>query len=191
MRRAYLRCFLSLSVDIFGGQTFVFTAWLYHLLQKKDRRSWILSNMNAYVIVRGSVKSFRNIVYKKGPEMKMFLSFWINLSVLPNWMVGTMMTCQSVFRCIWKDMPVHGLNVYKALMKWLSVSYLQLWSIILRQELLSGVFDSPWANCVNSKKSLWVIIRTMCVPILPGLIWQGPSGFIISLRVYDQKFATT
>ena len=54
MREVYLRYFLSLStsVDVFGGQTFVFTALLYHLSPKKGL-SRILPNMKAYVIVRG------------------------------------------------------------------------------------------------------------------------------------------
>ena len=71
MRKAYLRYFLSLSVDIFGGQTFVFTALLYHLSQKKEL-SRILSKMNAYLVVRGSVADIRNILYEKGPEMIYF-----------------------------------------------------------------------------------------------------------------------
>ena len=68
MRRAYPRCFLSLSSDVFGGQTFVFTALLYHLSEKKGL-SRILSNMKAHVIVRVSVANIRNIVDEKGPEI--------------------------------------------------------------------------------------------------------------------------
>ena len=116
-------------------------------------------------------------------KMNMLSSFWINLSVLPHWMAGTMTTCQLVFRCTWRDMPVHGLNVYKALMKWLSMNYLQLWStwIILRRELLSGISDRPWANCVNLKRSLLLIIRTMCVYLgLPRSEWT--HYFIQGLR---------
>ena len=62
MRKAYPICFLSLSVDVFGGQTFVFTALLHNLSRKEKEFSRILSNMKAYVIVRGFVANIRNIV---------------------------------------------------------------------------------------------------------------------------------
>ena len=68
MRRAYPRCFLSLSVDVFGGQTFVFTLYCTIFLKKKKEFSRIFSNMKAYVVARGSVANIRNIVDEKGPE---------------------------------------------------------------------------------------------------------------------------
>ena len=71
VRGADQRYFLSPSVDIFGGQAFVFTASLYYLSEKK-RRSRILSDMNAYVIVQDSVTKVRNMVYEKGPEIIYF-----------------------------------------------------------------------------------------------------------------------
>ena len=68
MRRAYPRCFLSLSsVDVFGGQTFVFTALLYHLSKKRAFSNFV--NKKAHVIVRGSVANIRYIVDEKGQEI--------------------------------------------------------------------------------------------------------------------------
>ena len=126
----------------------------------------ILRNMNASANFGHRIGvSFRFLTVSK---MKMFLSFWINFGVLPHWVVGAMTTCQLVFRCIWRDMPVHSLNAYKALMKWLSMNYLRLWSINLRQELLSSECDRPWANCVNSKRRQLLIIRAMCVLFVLG-----------------------
>ena len=62
MRRAYPGCFLSVSVDVFGGQTFVFTLYCTIFLKKKGFFEFFFSNMKAYVIVRGSVANIRNIV---------------------------------------------------------------------------------------------------------------------------------
>ena len=70
MRRAYLGCFLSPSVDVFGGQTLV-SRFIVPFFEKK-RFSRIFSNMKAYVIVRGSVANIRNIVDEKGPEVIYF-----------------------------------------------------------------------------------------------------------------------
>ena len=49
-------------------------SWLYCTIYRKKIKelSRMLSNMNAYVIVQGSVTDIRNIVYKKGPEMIYF-----------------------------------------------------------------------------------------------------------------------
>ena len=40
----------------------------------------------------------------------------------------------------------------------------------------------------RSKRSLLLIIRTMCVPFVLGYVCQDLSGLIISFMVYDQKF---
>ena len=64
---------LSISVDVFGGQTFVFAALLYHFSpKKKKKRAFLESNMKVYVVVRGSVANIRNIVDEKGPEIIYF-----------------------------------------------------------------------------------------------------------------------
>ena len=69
MRRAYPGCFLSLSVDVFGGQTFVFMLYCTIFLEKKRGVfSNFFSNMKAYVIVRGSVA---NIVAMRS-DQKLF-----------------------------------------------------------------------------------------------------------------------
>ena len=70
MRRAYPGCFLSVSVDVFGGQTFVFTLYCTVFLKKRGF-SGIFSNMKAYVIVRGSVANIRNIVAMRS-DQKLF-----------------------------------------------------------------------------------------------------------------------
>ena len=62
MRRAYPGCFLSLSVDVFGGQSFVFTPYCTIFSIKKREFPRIFSNMKAYVVVRGPVANIRNIV---------------------------------------------------------------------------------------------------------------------------------
>ena len=71
MRRAYPGCFLSLSVDVFGGQTFVFTLYCTIFLKKTREFPRIFSNMKAYVIVRGSVANIRNIVAMRS-DQKLF-----------------------------------------------------------------------------------------------------------------------
>ena len=71
MRRAYPGCFLSLSVDVFGGQTFVFTLYCTIFSKKKKGFSRIFSNMKAYVIVRDSVANIRNIVAMRS-DQKLF-----------------------------------------------------------------------------------------------------------------------
>ena len=70
MRRAYPGCFLSVSVDVFGGQTFVFTLYCTVFLKKKGFPR-IFSNMKAYMIVRGSVANIRNIVAMRS-DQKLF-----------------------------------------------------------------------------------------------------------------------
>ena len=71
MRRAYPGFFLSLSVDVFGGQTFVFTPYCTIFLKKKRGVSWNFSNMKVYVVVRGSVANIRNIVAMRS-DQKLF-----------------------------------------------------------------------------------------------------------------------
>ena len=73
MRRAYPGCFLSLSVDVFGGQTFVFTLYctIFFLKKKKGGVSSNFSNMKAYVVVQGSVANIRNIVAMRS-DQKLF-----------------------------------------------------------------------------------------------------------------------
>ena len=72
MRRAYPGCFLSLSVDVFGGQTFVFTLYCtIFFFPKKKGVSSNFSNMKAYVVVRGSVANIRNIVAMRS-DQKLF-----------------------------------------------------------------------------------------------------------------------
>ena len=76
---AYPGCFLTLSVDVFGGQTFVFMLYCTNFfpyctifLKKKKGVSSNFSNMKAYVVVRGSVANIRIIVDEKGPEIIYF-----------------------------------------------------------------------------------------------------------------------
>ena len=72
MRRAYPGCFLSVSVDVFGDQTFVFTLYCTIFFSKKKRGvSSNFSNMKAYVVVRGSVANIRNIVAMRS-DQKLF-----------------------------------------------------------------------------------------------------------------------
>ena len=70
MRRAYPGCFLSVSVDVFGGQAFVFTLYCAIFL-KKGEFSSNFSNMKAYVVVQGSVANIRNIVAMRS-DQKLF-----------------------------------------------------------------------------------------------------------------------
>lgn len=70
MRRAYPGCFLSLSVDVFGGQTFVFTLYCTIFLKKRVFSNFF-SNMKAYVVVRGPVANIRNIVAMRS-DQKLF-----------------------------------------------------------------------------------------------------------------------
>ena len=74
VRRAYPGCFLTLSVDVFGGQTIIFTLYCTIFLKKRKKKgvSSNFSNMKAYVVVRGSVANIRSIVDERGPEIIYF-----------------------------------------------------------------------------------------------------------------------